>query len=52
MEALCALESDDLLRRVIPVPLGRSYLALRRAEADRSAKQTVEETVDEFLARA
>lgn len=51
-EALHALECDDLLTKAMPLPLGRSYLALRRAEADRSADMTLEEEVAEFLARA
>lgn len=51
-EALAALEADEVLMKVIGPRLGRGYLALRRADADRASELTLEEEVAEFLERA
>lgn len=50
--SLQALERDDLLQHVLGPPLFRAYVALRRAEAERSTSMTLEEEVQEALLKA
>lgn len=51
-KSLDCLEKDELLNREIPPALMKGYLALRRADAARTSKMTIEEQVQEALERA
>ena len=51
VEALDALEEDELLMKLMGPRLSKGYLGLRRHEADRASKMTLEEEVQESLAR-
>lgn len=52
-EALDALEGDNLVKENLLGPkLSQAYLALRRNEAERSSKMTLEDELKEALARA
>ena len=52
MAALDALQEDLLLRATIPEALLKGYLAIRRAEAERSSKMSIEDEVKEALEHA
>lgn len=49
MEAFEAVEGDEMLLKVIGARLGKGYLALRRADAERTSKMTVKEEVARAL---
>lgn len=52
-EALAALETDERIKQDLLGPkLSKGYLALRRNEAERASKLTLEDEVKEALARA
>mgnify|MGYP005842272157 CR=1 FL=1 len=51
-ESLTCLEQDALLMDLMGPTLSKSYLALRRAEAKRSEKMTLEQELEEALKRA
>ena len=52
-EALDALEQDDgMMQHLLGPRLSQGYLALRRNEAQRSSKMTLEDEIKEALARS
>ena len=48
-QSLDALEKDELMKTIIPERLLKAYLSVRRAEAERGSKMTLEDEVQEAL---
>jgi len=51
-ESLDCLENDELLNKVLPKAMMRGYIALRRVDAERTAKMSLDDEVREALERS